>query len=180
MMWAALLGGGWAREQRAANLLDGGMPYYEIYETADGKHMSVGALEPQFYAEMIRLLGIEDTVPDRNDFSRLGELKQVLIDTFKQRTQAEWTEVFAGSDACVAPILPLTEAATHPHLAAREVYVERDGLLQPAPAPRFSRTRATLTTGPSEPGGSTRAVLEAWGVSDVDQLLESGAAVQAD
>ena len=87
--------------------------------------------------------------------------------------------VFDGTDACVAPILPLTEAAQHPHMAAREVYVERDGLLQPAPAPRFSRTEATLTTGPSVPGGGTRAVLEAWGVSDVTSLIDSGAAVQA-
>jgi alpha-methylacyl-CoA racemase len=179
MMWAALLAGGWAQEQRASNLLDGGIPYYDLYETADAKHMSVGALEPQFYAEMIRLMGLEGQAPDRNDFSRLGELKQVLTDTFKQRTQAEWAEIFDGSDACVAPVLPLTEAARHPHLAAREVYVERDGLLQPAPAPRFSRTEATLSTGPSRPGGGTRAVLEAWGVRDVEDLLSSGAAVQA-
>ena len=180
LMWAAILAGGWAQEKRAANLLDGGIPYYDVYETSDGKHMSVGALEPQFYAEMIRLLGIEDTAPDRNDFASLGELRKVLTETFASRTQAEWAEVFDGTDACVAPILPLTEAAQHPHMAAREVYVERDGLLQPAPAPRFSRTGATLTTGPSVPGGGTREVLEAWGVDGVDALLESGAAVQAD
>ncbi len=180
MMWAAILASGWAQEQRATNLLDGGLPYYEIYETSDGKHMSVGALEPQFYDEMVRLLGLEDAVPDRHDFSRMGELKQLLTDTFKQRTQVEWAEVFDGSDACVAPILPLTEAARHPHMAAREVYVERDGLLQPAPAPRFSRTSPSLTTGPSKPGDGTRAVLEAWGVSGVDELLAGGAAVQTE
>jgi alpha-methylacyl-CoA racemase len=178
MMWAAILASGWAQERRAANLLDGGMPYYEIYETSDGKHMSVGALEPQFYAEMVRLLGIEETVPDRNDFSRLGELKQVLTETFRSRTQAEWAEIFDGTDACVAPVLPLTEAARHPHMAERQVYVERDGLLQPSPAPRFSRTAPTLTTGPSTPGDGTRAVLEAWGVTGVEDLLTSGAAVQ--
>ena len=180
MMWAALLAGGWAQEQRAANLLDGGIPYYALYETADGEHMSVGALEPQFYAQMISLMGIEDEVPDRNDFSRLGELEQVLTDTFKQRTQAEWAAVFDGTDACVAPVLPLTRAARHPHMRARRVYVERDGLLQPSPAPRFSRTGASLTTGPSKPGGDTRSVLEAWGVTGVAGLLESAAAVQAD
>ena len=180
MMWAAILAGGWGQEQRASNLLDGGIPYYDLYETADGEHMSVGPLEPQFYDEMVRLLGIEEQVPDRNDFSRLGELKQVLTDTFRQRAQREWTEIFDGTDACVAPVLPLSEAAQHPHLRAREVYVERDGLLQPAPAPRFSRTGPTLSTGPSRPGDSTRAVLEAWGVAGVDELLASGAVVQTD
>jgi alpha-methylacyl-CoA racemase len=129
---------------------------------------------------MVGLLGIADEVPDRHDFARLDELREVLRETFKQRTQAEWAAVFDGTDACVAPVLPLSEAARHPHMAAREVYVERDGLLQPAPAPRFSRTSPSLTTGPSRPGADTRAVLEAWGVDDVDALLASGAAVQAD
>jgi alpha-methylacyl-CoA racemase len=179
LMWASMLAGGFGQERRGANLLDGGIPYYDVYETADGKHMSVGALEPQFYAELVERLGIADRAPDRNDWSRLGELRELLTATFKERTQAEWAEVFDGSDACCAPVLPMTEAAQHPHLRAREVYVENDGLLQPAPAPRFSRTGPTLTTGPSKPGAGTRAVLEAWGVPDVDHLLESGAAVQA-
>ena len=86
--------------------------------------------------------------------------------------------MFDGTDACVAPVLPLTEAAEHPHLEARGTYVDRDGVLQPAPAPRFSRTEATLTTGPSSPGGQTREALTAWGVADVDALIDSGAAVQ--
>jgi alpha-methylacyl-CoA racemase len=179
LMFASMLAGGVAREERAANLLDGGVPYYDLFETADGRHMAVGALEPQFYDELVRRLGIADRVPDRDDFSRLGELRELLTETFAARTQAEWAEVFADSDACCAPVLPTTEAAGHPHLAARGVYVEREGLLQPAPAPRFSRTPATLTTGPSRAGGSTREVLEAWGVTDVDALLESRAAVQA-
>ena len=102
-----------------------------------------------------------------------------IADTFLTRTQAEWAKVFDGTDACVAPVLPTTEAAGHPHLAAREVLVRRDDVLQPAPAPRFSRTEATLSTPPSLAGGDTRAALEAWGVTDVDALVESGAAVQA-
>ncbi|WP_148573183.1 CaiB/BaiF CoA transferase family protein [Nocardioides caldifontis] len=179
LMWSSMLAAGFGQERRASNLLDGGMPYYDLYETADGKHMSVGALEPQFYGELVERLGIADVAPDRNDFSRLGELRELLAATFKQRTQAEWTEVFGDSDACCAPVLPATEAAEHPHMKAREVYVERDGLLQPAPAPRFSRTQPTLTTGPSKPGDGTRAVLEAWGVGGVDALLESGAVVQS-
>ena len=98
---------------------------------------------------------------------------------FRERTQAEWAEVFDGTDACCTPILPLSEAAEHPHLKARETYVTRDGILQPAPAPRFSRTAPTLSTGPSVPGGLSRAALEAWGIEDVDALIECGAVVQA-
>jgi alpha-methylacyl-CoA racemase len=140
--------------------------------------MSVGALEPQFYDELVRRLGIADRAPDRNDLSKLGELRTLLEETFRSRTQAEWAEVFGDGDACCVPVLPTTEAARHPHLQARGVYVEHDGLLQPAPAPRFSRTHASLGAGPSRPGGGTRAVLETWGVTDVDGLLASGAAVQ--
>ncbi|HET6653114.1 MAG TPA: CaiB/BaiF CoA-transferase family protein [Nocardioides sp.] len=177
-MFASLLAGGAAHEARASGLLDGGAPFYDLYETADGRHMSVGALEPQFFAELVRLLELEDA-PGRLEVDRWPELRERLAARFRERTQAEWTEVFDGTDACVAPVLPLTEAAAHPHLAARGTYVDRDGLLQPAPAPRFSRTEATLGTGPSVPGGQTRAALTAWGVPDVDGLIESGAAVQA-
>lgn len=179
LMWASMLASGLAHERRAANPLDGGIPYYDLYETSDGKHMSVGALEPQFYDELVQKLGIAGTAPDRHDLARLPELRELLADTFRQRTQAEWADLFAGGDACCAPVLPTTEAAAHPHLSSRGVYVEHAGVLQPAPAPRFSRTQATLTTGPSVPGADTLAVLEAWGVPDVDRLLASGAAVQA-
>jgi alpha-methylacyl-CoA racemase len=177
-MFAGMLASGFAREQRAANLLDGGAPFYDVYETADGKHMSVGALEPQFYAVLVDRLGLED-LPDRDDLSQWPVLRAALAARFRERTQAEWTEVFDGSDACCAPVLPLTEAAEHPHLRARGTYVERAGVLQPSPAPRFSRTRATLTSGPTAPGGQTREALTAWGVPDVEALIESGAAVQA-
>jgi alpha-methylacyl-CoA racemase len=178
-MWASMMAGGFGQERRMSNLLDGGIPYYELYETADGKHMSVGPLEPQFYDELVTRLGIKEQAPARHDFERLDELRQLFTDTFKQRTQAEWAEVFDGSDACCAPVLPMTEAAEHPHMKARGVYVEHEGLLQPAPAPRFSRTEVGLTTGPSVPGGGTREVLEAWGVEGVEALLESGAVAQA-
>lgn len=178
MLASMIAGGGW-REERAKNLLDGGMPFYDIYETADGRHMAVGSLEPQFYDELVAGLGLADALPDRYDFARHDELRETIAARFKERTQAEWAEVFDGTDACCTPILPLTEAAEHPHMKTRETYVTRDGILQPAPAPRFSRTRASLTTGPSVPGGGTRAALEAWGVKDVDALLDSGAVVQA-
>jgi alpha-methylacyl-CoA racemase len=176
-MFAGMLASGFAHERRAANLLDGGAPYYDVYETADGRHMSVGALEPQFYAVLVDLLGLSD-LPSRDDLAQWPAIKEAFTRRFKERTQAEWTEVFDGTDACVAPVLPLTEAAEHPHLKARGTYLDRDGVLQPAPAPRFSRTEATLTTGPSAPGGQTREALTAWGVADVDALIDSGAAVQ--
>jgi alpha-methylacyl-CoA racemase len=177
-MFAGMLASGLARERRAANLLDGGAPFYDVYETADGKHMSVGALEPQFYAELVDRLGLED-LPDRNDPAQWPAIREALATRFRERTQAEWAEVFDGTDACCAPVLPLTEAAEHPHLQARGTYVERAGVLQPAPAPRFSRTEATLTTGPTAPGAQTREALTAWGIPGVEALIESGAAVQA-
>jgi alpha-methylacyl-CoA racemase len=177
-MFASMLAGGAAHERRASGLLDGGAPFYDLYETADGRHMSVGALEPQFFADLLRLLEIEDA-PGQHDVDRWPELRERLASRFRERTQAEWSEVFDGTDACVAPVLPLTEAAAHPHLAARGTYVDRDGLLQPAPAPRFSRTAATLGAGPSAAGGQTREALTAWGIDDVDDLIGSGAAVQA-
>jgi alpha-methylacyl-CoA racemase len=178
-MTAAFLAAGTFKEERVSNLLDGGVPYYDIYETSDGRHMSVGALEPQFYDRLVQLLGIADTAPDRYDAAQADALRTLIADTFRQRTQAEWVEVFEGPDACVAGIIPLTEAAEHPHLKARGTLVERDGFLQPAPAPRFSRTPATLGTPAQDTGESTREALTAWGVANVDQLLETGAAVQA-
>ena len=124
--------------------------------------------------------GSATTPPGQADLARWPRAaRPASTARFAERTRAEWTAVFDGTDACVAPVLPLTEAARHPHLAARGTYVERDGLLQPAPAPRFSRTGATLGAGPSVAGGQTRAALTAWGVPDVDGLLASGAAVQA-
>jgi alpha-methylacyl-CoA racemase len=178
-MFAGMLASGTAHERRASGLLDGGAPFYDLYETADGKHMSVGPLEPQFYAELVERLGVAEEAPDQWDLARWPELRQIMVTRFRQRTQAEWAEVFEGSDACCFPVLPLTEAAEHPHLRERGTYVERDGLLQPAPAPRFSRTAPSLTTGPSVPGGQSREALTAWGVDDVDHLIDAGVVTQA-
>jgi len=179
-MGAAFLASGTFKEERAANLLDGGAPYYDIYETADGRHMSVGALEPQFYEVFVDLLDIRDVAPDRYDFDRAEELREVIAARFRERTQAEWSAVFDGTDACVAPILPMSEAVDHSHIKERGVFVEKDGLVQPAPAPRFSRTGATLGLPPAPgPGAHTREALAAWGITDVDALIDSGAAVQA-
>ena len=177
-MYAGMVAGGNVGEERGANLLDGGMPFYDIYETADGKHMAVAPLEPQFYAALLDGLGLTDVAPDRNDLAQHPALRSLLAGRFKEKTQQEWGSVFEGTDACCTPILPLTEAAEHLHMSARETYVSPDGILQPAPAPRFSRTRATLSTGPSRPGGQTRSALVAWGIKDVDDLIESGTVIQ--
>jgi alpha-methylacyl-CoA racemase len=174
------LAGGLLREERAANLLDGGAPYYDLYRTADGRHLAIGALEPQFYGALLAGLGIADRVPDRDDPANHPELRRMIVEAVGSRTQAEWVEVFDGTDACVAPVLPMTEALAHPHLAARGTFVERHGTVQPAPAPRFSRTRPTLTSAPpARAGQDTRAALTSWGITDVERLLETGAAVQA-
>jgi alpha-methylacyl-CoA racemase len=179
-MTASHLASGMATERRAASLLDGGVPFYDLYETSDGRHLSIGALEPQFYDELVRLLGIAHVAPDRNDPTNHPALRELIATTVRGRTLAEWTDVFEGSDACAAPVLPLSEAVRHPHVVARGVYVERDGAPEPAPAPRFSRTGSTLSTPPPGVAGQdTSEALAAWGVDDVQGLLASGAAVQA-
>jgi alpha-methylacyl-CoA racemase len=160
-------------------VLDGGAPFYELYETADQRHVAVAALEPQFYGELLERTGLTDRAPDRDDPKNLRALRELLTETFRQRTQAEWAELFEDSDACVTPVLPTSDAVEHPHLAARRTYVEVDGITQPAPAPRFSRTSPTLSMPPGGPGAHTRAALAAWGIPDSDALIESGAAVQA-
>jgi alpha-methylacyl-CoA racemase len=179
-MYAAHLAGGLAQERRGANLLDGGAPYYDLYETADGRHLAVAALEARFYDELVDGLGIRGAAPDRDDLSSWPALRALVAETVRGRTLAEWTMVFAGTDACVAPVLPLSEAAGHPHLVDRGTYVDRGLGPEPAPAPRFSRTSPSLGTPPPERAGQdTREALTAWGIDDVDGLLASGAAVQA-
>jgi alpha-methylacyl-CoA racemase len=178
-MLAGLIAGGAWREDRGTNLLDSGAPFYDVYETSDGRHVAVGAIEPGFYGALLEGLGLAETAPDREDPGNWPALREALSTCFRGRSQAEWVEVFAGSDACVAPVLPLTEAARHPHLAARHTYLERGGVLQPAPAPRFSRTRASLGTPPSRPGEHSREALQAWGVRDVERLVAEGVVVEA-
>lgn len=176
MIVAMQQSGGWS-DRRGTNLLDTGTPFYDVFETSDGQWMSVGPLEPQFFAALVEGLGVE--LPGQYDVARWGELRETLTTTFAGRTRDEWVEVFDGTDACVAPVLSLPEAYAHPHNVARGTYVERDGLTQPAPAPRFSATPATLTTPPEKAGSSTIDALTAWGIGDVDQLVADGVAVQA-
>ncbi|MFF5806279.1 MULTISPECIES: CaiB/BaiF CoA-transferase family protein [unclassified Streptomyces] len=163
MIHGMVAAGGW-QDRRGANLLDGGCPFYGTYETSDGQYMAVGALEQQFYDEFVRLLGIVEEAPARRDVARWGELREAVAARFKARTRAEWTAVFEGTDACVAPVLSLREAPQHPHLAARGTFTDFGGITQPAPAPRFSATPTAVTGGPAQPGADTEAVAADWGV----------------
>ncbi len=130
--------------------------------------MAVGALEQQFYDTFVELLGIADQAPARKDLARWGELRGAVAARFKTRTREEWTAVFDGSDACVAPVLSLREAPDHPHLAARGTFTDVGGIVQPAPAPRFSATPVAVTGGPAQPGAHTGSVAADW---DVPSLL---------
>ncbi|WP_426567888.1 CaiB/BaiF CoA transferase family protein [Streptomyces canus] len=161
MIHGMLAAGGW-QDRRGANLLDGGCPYYGTYETADGGHMAVGALEPQFYDEFVRLLDLEDFADARRDWTRWGDLREAVAARFKSRTRQEWTAVFEDSDACVAPVLSLREAPHHPHLAARGTFTDHGGITQPAPAPRFSATPTAVRSGPARPGADTAGVARDW------------------
>lgn len=178
LMHSLIAAGQW-RDERGVNMLDGGRPWYDVYETADGKHMAAGPIEPKFYAEFVRLLGVDSDESERADADAWPVLRERIGKAFASRTRAEWTEIFEGTDACVAPVLGLTEAPHHPHNLAREAFIEVDGVTQPAPAPRFSRTPAAVRRGPVTPGLDTREALTDWGVSDVDGLLESGVAREA-
>jgi alpha-methylacyl-CoA racemase len=163
--------------RRGTNLLGGAAPFYDVFRTSDDRWMSVGPLEPQFFAAFVELMGGD--LPDQYALGDWGSMRAELERRFASRTQAAWTEVFDGTDACAHPVLPLAEAYEHPHNVARGTYVEHHGTTQPAPAPRFSRTPAQLTTPPVAPGADTRDALTAWGIDDVDALLADGVAVQA-
>ncbi|WP_369173983.1 CaiB/BaiF CoA transferase family protein [Streptomyces sp. R28] len=171
MIHGMLAAGGW-QDRRGANLLDGGCPYYGTYETADGKYMAVGALEPQFYAEFLELLDLTDFASARKDWTRWGELREAVAARFKSRTRDEWTAAFEGSDACVAPVLTLREAPHHPHLAARGTFTDHGGITQPAPAPRFSATPTAVRGGPAQPGADTAEVARDWDVPELTKGLE--------
>ena len=164
MFWA-LRAMGAHNDVRGTNLLDTGAHFYEVYETADGGHVAVGAIEPQFYAELCRLTGFEAGRPDppsHLDSSTWPERKAAMAELFRQRTRAEWCELLEGTDACVAPVLAFAEAPGHPHLQARGTFVEVGGVVQPAPAPRFSRTPGSIQRPPPHPGQHTDEILSDW------------------
>lgn len=183
MFWSMVAMGVHDPNRPGTNLLDTGAHFYDVYQCADGGHISLGSIEPQFYAELLARLELSDDEQFLRQMDR-GEwaaMKQRLRDIFATRTRDEWCAVFEHSDVCFAPVLTMAEAAEHPHNVARAGYVEVAGVRQPAPAPRFSRTVPTIDRPPSQPGADTRDVLLAWGLdaARVDDLCASGAAVQA-
>jgi alpha-methylacyl-CoA racemase len=160
MTHGMLAAGAWT-DERGVNLLDGGAPFYSVYATADGRHMAVGALEPKFYEEFLAGLGLDEDPARQHDRGGWAALRRRIAEAFATRTQAEWARVFSGTDACVAPVLGLREAADHPHMAARDTLVARDGVLQPAPAPRFSATPTAPVAAPPANGQDDPAAIAA-------------------
>ena len=159
-----LAAGGWS-EERGANILDSGAPWYDVYETADGKYVAIGAIEDKFFAELCQRLQLSD-LPAQHDRARWPEMRRRFAEAFKKKTRDEWCRVFEGSDACFAPVLSWSEARTHEHSRARTAYAELAKVPQPAPAPRFSRTAPTLSRAPPERGEGGREALREWGFGE--------------
>jgi alpha-methylacyl-CoA racemase len=165
-------------DERGENLLDTGAHFYDVYETADGKYVSIGSIEPQFYAELIQRLGLEgEALPPQMDRSRWPEWKERLEKLFKSKTRAQWCEILEGTDVCFAPVLTIPEAYAHPHNRARGTFVDVEGVTQPGPAPRFGRSRPEIRRPPAHPGEHTDEALTDWGFSEgeIATLRERGA-----
>ncbi|MEZ5852399.1 MAG: CaiB/BaiF CoA-transferase family protein [Hyphomicrobiaceae bacterium] len=178
--FGALAAGAWI-EERQANRLDGGSHHYCVYETSDGKHICIGSNEPQFYAEMLKTIGLGDaTLPAQTDRKHWPEMRERLAAIFKTKTRAEWTQIMEMKEICFAPVLSMTEATQHHHNVARGSFVTVDGVVQPGPAPRFSRTPSAVARGPAYAGEHSRQVLADWGVSadKIESLVASGAVKQ--
>jgi alpha-methylacyl-CoA racemase len=169
---------GWWKDERGTNVLDTGAPFYDVYETKDGKYVSIGSIEPQFYAELLEKTGLAgEDLPHQMDRSKWDEGKLRMQGIFKQKTRDEWCEVMEGSDVCFAPVLSMSETKDHPHIAARNTFVEVAGSPQPAPVPRFSRTEAKIAGPPPHAGQHTHEVLAEVGFSEeeITKLRDAGA-----
>jgi alpha-methylacyl-CoA racemase len=169
--------GRWS-DQRGENILDTGAHYYNVYETSDSKYVSVGSIEPKFYAELLRLSGLEnEELPPQNENASWPGFKERLTKIFRTKTRDEWCQIMEGSEICFAPVLSLAEAHQHPHNRQRETFVEIDGVVQPAPAPRFNRTPSSIQRPPASAGQHTEEALRDWGfsASQLEQLRSSGA-----
>ncbi|MEQ9451220.1 MAG: CaiB/BaiF CoA-transferase family protein [Pseudomonadales bacterium] len=151
-------------DDRGENAIDTGSHYYNVYETADDKYVSIGSIEPKFYAELLERLGLKgEELPPQQDPSAWPDLKHRVASIFRSKTRDEWCEIMEGTDVCFAPVLSLSESAKHAHNEARNTFVQIDGVTQPAPAPRFSRTPATISGPPCQPGQHSRKILSDWG-----------------
>jgi alpha-methylacyl-CoA racemase len=158
-------------EGRGVNVLDTGAPFYEVYDTADDKWFAIGAIEPHFYAELLKVLDLDiNELPPQNDREQWPAMKERFAAIFRTRTRDEWADAFAGTDACGAPVLSPWEAHTHPHNEFRSTFVEVEGVVQPGPVPRFSRTPATVHKPPSIAGEDTDEALQSWGI-DPDRIV---------
>lgn len=172
------LADGWWVAERESNLLDGAAPFYRTYRTSDGRHVAVGALEPQFFAALLEGLAVEpDDAGPQHDRDGWPAMRDLFAARFATRTRDEWADHFDGTDACVAPVLSMAEARDHPHNRARNSFVDIEGVVQPGPAPRFSGSPAQIDRPPSAPGSDTDAVLAAVGINpeEIGKLRESGA-----
>jgi len=162
-------------DERGTNITDSGVYYWDAYPCADGAYVSVGAIEPKFRMQLIRVLGLDALRPGLDERPD-DEVRRILRDTFQTRTREQWCQLFNGVDACFAPVLSLAEAPWHPHNQARGTFVKIDDIVQPAPAPRFSRSQPDLPTPPDKPGQSTLSALAQWGVSpeEIERLAAQG------
>jgi alpha-methylacyl-CoA racemase len=172
--------GNWDAKARGSNMLDGGAPYYDSYETSDGKYISIGSIEPQFYSDLVQRAGLDPVIfaaDTQDDQESWPELKDKIADVFRTKTRDEWCAIMEGTDVCFAPVLSFAEAPDHPHNQARNTYVEIDGYQQPAPAPRFSRTPSEVAHGQHTVGADTAEVLHSAGYSsqEVSALQKKGA-----
>jgi alpha-methylacyl-CoA racemase len=176
MFYAMRASGIW-NDQRDDNLLDGGAHFYDTYECADGEWLAIGAIEPQFHSLLVKGLGLtDDDFPERMSREAWPAYSRRIAEIVKTRTRDDWMKVFEGTDACVAPVLSMAEAPSHPHNAARQTLQTVNGVVQPGPAPRFSRTPGAIQGPPSRPGSHSRAVLADWGVAPdkVQAFLDGG------
>ena len=165
-------------DTRGENILDTGAHYYDVYETSDGKHVAIGSIEAKFYAELLRLSGLQgQELPSQNDRSAWPKLKERIAAIFRTKTRDEWCRLMEGSEVCFAPVLSMEEAPNHPHNRHRGTFVEHEGVLQPGPAPRFERTPSSIQRSPASPGQHTEEALSDWGfsASELEKLRGSGA-----
>jgi alpha-methylacyl-CoA racemase len=174
-MFSGFLAAGSWSETRGDNILDTGAPWYDVYETKDGKYVSIGAIEGRFYEELLQRLQLKD-LPGQHDRARWPQMREAFAKAFRGKSRDEWCKVFEGSDACFAPVLSWSEARKHPHNTARKAYLATGGVEQPSPAPRFSRTPGEVRREPPERGEGGLQALQDWGFGskDIDGLKAQG------
>lgn len=158
----------WTNE-RGSNLIDSGAPFYDVYETKDGRFISIAAVEKRFYKDLLELTGLKkEKLPDQYDRKGWNDLRKKFAETFRTKTREEWCTILEGSDACFAPVLDIDESTKHPHVIDRKIFIEIDGVINPAPAPRFGRTKCTFRRLPPVPGQDSIEAMQDWGFSEAD------------